>query len=104
MNNSDKKINWLKKAFSMAFDAGISIDEKKLISEFVLVHGSTERKAKDLIQIFVSSGIVVRKFNLEGDKELVDPLIYKEWLEELNEKKRKQYLAHEKYKEEQSKL
>jgi|GEM_PF-7039668 len=104
MNKSDKKINWLKKAFELAYEKGISINEKKLISEFILIHGSTERTAKELIQQFLNQGIVLRKFNLEGEKELVAPIIYKEWLEELDTKKKQEYLAHEKYKEEQVKL
>ena len=45
-----KKLKWFKVRFLGAEELGISLDEEKLISEFVITHASTRRTALEILK------------------------------------------------------
>lgn len=54
------KIEWFKVRFELARKNEISLSEKKLIAQFVIEFGSTERKAKEIIKTFETAELIKR--------------------------------------------
>ena len=57
-----------------------STDEKKLIAQFCIIHGSTERTAKNIINMFINAGRIKRI-----GKELVCTEHYEELMGKVSE-------------------
>jgi hypothetical protein len=68
-----KKINYFQTIFKNMKIKGISLDEKKVIAQFCIIHASTPRKAKELIKMFEDAG-EIKKIG----SEIVSPELFEE--------------------------
>jgi hypothetical protein len=55
------KLNWMWNKLEEQGIFGLGYEEKQLIAEFVIAHGTTRRTALDLIKIFEDAKKIIRK-------------------------------------------